>query len=53
MKEWKRDLNGQNSMKKSGSEGEGEGEDEGEGEARKVTAMRASAMTDRRGEISS
>ena len=40
-------------MKKSGSEGEGEGEDEGEGEARKVTAMRASAMTDRRGEISS
>ena len=36
-------------MKRYGKEGEGE--DEGEGEARKVTAMRASAMTDRRGEI--
>ena len=51
MKEWKRDLNGQNSMKRSGSEGEGEGEDEGEGEARKGIAMRAEAITDRRGEI--
>ena len=36
-------------MKRYGKEGEGE--DEGEGEARKGIAMRAEAITDRRGEI--